>query len=344
MRYENVCIEGLGYVLPERVVSSAWIEEQLAPTYAAFRIPIGRLEQLTGIRERRWWEPGFKVSDGAARAGERALADANVDTGEIQCLVNASVCKDYLEPATAAIVHAKLGLPATAVNFDVSNACLGFLNGMVVIADMIELGHIDAGIVVAAEHVGDGQLVTVERLNNNTPDMRSLRDNLASFTLGSGAVAMVLRHRSSSATGKRLLGGSAYSNTQHHELCVAGEDWMRTNSSALLAEGMKVIAANWELFKREMGWDNDAVDVIFSHQVSEKQRQIGLETLQVGPGFTSTEDIDYPTLHTLGNIASVSAPISMALGREDGFLSEGDRICMLGVGSGINSIMLGIQW
>ena len=350
MLYQNVCIEGMGYVLPERVITSAWIEEQLAPLYQALKIPMGRIEALTGIRERRWWENGFKVSEGAAIAGERAIVDARVEKDKIQCLINASVTRDYVEPATAVIVHNKVGLSPTALTLDVSNACLGFLDGIVLVANMIELGQIEAGMVVAAEDIRDGQLRTIERLLNPpdgaTPEQRNLayRDNLATFTLGCGGVAMVLRHRSASQTGKRLLGGTVYGHTQHYGLCVAQADWMHTNSTELLHEGMKVIALNWELFKKEMNWDNRrmdssaSIDKIFTHQVSEKQRQIGLQILGL------EAKIDYPTLHTLGNIASVSAPISMAIGRENGFLDDGDRVCLLGVGSGVNSIILGIQW
>lgn len=344
MRYENVCIEGMGYVIPDHVVTSAWIEEQLSPIYEALQIPAGRIEYLTGIRERRWWDEGAMVSDGAAKAGERAIEQAAIDKAEIQCLVNASVCRDYVEPATAVIVHDKVGLGPTAINFDVSNACLGFLNGMVLIANMIELGQIEAGIVVAAEDIRDGQKKTIARLLDLLPRAspeeinQAFRDNLATFTLGSGSVAMVLRHRSKSKTRKRLLGGSVYGHTQYNQLCVAQSDWMRTDSSELLKQGMQVIALNWELFKKELGWSNHSIDKLFTHQVSEKQRQIGLRTLQLSDG------IDYPTLQYLGNIASVSAPICMAIGHEHGFLSDGDRACMLGVGSGVNSIILGIQW
>jgi 3-oxoacyl-[acyl-carrier-protein] synthase-3 len=133
-------------------------------------------------------------------------------------------------------------------------------------------------------------------------------------------------------------------HTEHNGLCVAQADWMRTNSHDLLIEGMKVIALNWVQFKQEMGWDNGSVDKLFTHQVSEKQRQIGLETLGLGKGRTSERDIDYPTLGWLGNIASVSAPISMAIADDEGFVDPGDRVCLLGVGSGVNSIILGIEW
>lgn len=338
MRYRNVCIEGMGYFIPDQVVTSDWIEQQLEPIYRALEIPVGRIEQLTKIKERRWFDEGVSFSDAATWAGEKALADAGVDRGEIGFLVNASVCRDYIEPATAVIVHDNLKLPPTAMNFDLTNACMGFLNGMVVAANMIELGQIETALVVSAEGVREGQLITIERLLANPPDMMTFRDNLATFTLGSGSVAMVLTHKSRSRTGKQLLGGATYAQTQHHRLCVAQRDWMRTDSTTLLQEGLKVIAAAWQEFQKELGWTNDMVERIFTHQVSEKQRVLGLQMLGLPEG------LDYPTLIHLGNIASVSCPLSMALAREAGFLQDRQRVAMIGVGSGINSIILGVQW
>jgi 3-oxoacyl-[acyl-carrier-protein] synthase III len=338
MRYENVCIEGMGYFVPEHVVTSDWIDEQLAPVYRALQVPAGQIEALTKIKERRWFDEGVQFSDAATWAAEKALEDAHVDRSEIGFLVNTSVCRDYIEPATAVIVHSNLGLPATAANFDLSNACLGFLNGMVVAANMIELGQIETALVVSAEGVREGQLATIERLLREPPNMMALRTNLATFTLGSGSVAMVLTHRSRSKTGKRLIGGYTYAQTQHHGLCVAQPTWMRTDSSTLLREGLQVIVAAWQGFQKETGWTNDMVDRLFTHQVSEKQRVMGLGMLGLPEG------LDYPTLIELGNIASVSCPLCMAMAREDGFLQDGHRVAMIGVGSGINSIILGVEW
>ncbi len=338
MRYDNVCIEGMGYVIPEHIVSTAWFEEQLEPIYQTLRAPKGFIERLTGIKEHRWWDEGVSVSDGSAMAGEKALESTGIARSEIQCLINASVCRDYIEPATASIVHHKLGLQPEAMSFDVVNACLGFLNGMVLIANMIELGQIETGMVVAAEAPREGQLATIDYMLNNPPNRETLRDNLASFTLGAASVAVILRHKSKSKTGKRLLGGEFYSNTDHCELCVAQRTWMRTKSTELLEEGTKVVTAVWEKYKRSMAWTNDMVDRLFTHQVSEPQRQVALRALELSP------EIDYPTLHYLGNTASVAAPISLAIGAADGFVQAGDRIILFGVGSGISSIVLGIQW
>jgi len=338
MIYKNVCIEGFGYVIPDEVITSDWVEEKLRPIYAALQIPPGRIEGLTKIKTRRWWPEGFVFSDGAAQAALKVLERTGVAKEEVQCLVNTSVCRDYIEPATSTIVHAKVGLLPTAMNFDVVNACLGFLNGMVVVANMIELGQIDTALVVACEGSREGYLATFDRLLNNPPDMQAFRDNLATFTLGSGAVAAVLRHKDKSKTGKRLLGGYFYSQTQHNQLCVAQTTWMRTDSTPLLHEGLKVIYAAWEGFKETLGWDSNTPDRVFTHQVSEKQREMGLKAIGLDRG------IDYPTLIELGNIASVSAPLSMALAYDNGFLRDGDKVALIGVGSGINSLILGIQW
>ncbi len=338
MRFSNVCIESLGYVIPEKVVPTLWFEEQLSPVYKSLGIPKGFIERLTGIHEHHWWDEEVKVSDGSAMAGEKAIAAAGVDRSEIQCLINTSVCRDYIEPATASIVHHKLGLSPTAMSFDIVNACLGFLNGMVVVANMIELGQIDTGLVVAAEAPREGQLWTINKMLNTPPDRATLRDNMASFTLGGASVAMVLRHRSKSKFGKRLIGGAAYGNTDACELCVAQRQWMRTKSSQLLAEGTEVVSHAWKHFKDTLHWTNDMVDKLFSHQVSEPQRQVALRAL----GLPTTRD--YPTLRYLGNTASVAAPISMAIGLENGFVDDGDRVALFGVGSGVNSIVLGLQW
>jgi 3-oxoacyl-[acyl-carrier-protein] synthase-3 len=209
---------------------------------------------------------------------------------------------------------------------------------MVVVANMIELGQIDTGMVVSCEGSRDGYLSTFERLLSEPPNMRAFRANLATFTLGSGSVAMILRHKVKSKTGKQLLGGYFYSQTQHNDLCVAQTTWMRTNSTPLLHEGLKVIYSAWDGFSKELGWNSETVDKVFTHQVSEKQRELGLKAIGLNRG------IDYPTLIELGNIASVSAPLSMALAYDKDFLQDGDKVCLIGVGSGINSLVLGIEW
>ena len=92
MRYRNVCLESFGYVLPERVVTSAEIESRLRPLYERLRLPEGRLELMTGIRQRRFWPPGTLPSEKSVVSAQRALAAAGLDRREIGALIHASVC------------------------------------------------------------------------------------------------------------------------------------------------------------------------------------------------------------------------------------------------------------
>jgi len=340
MHYENVCIEGMGFVIPDLVVTTEWIEDQLKSVYDKLGIPKKLFERLTGIQERRWWIDGIEPSDGAAEAGRRAIKNAGIHRDDVQCLVYAGVCHDYIEPANAVFVHDKIGLSPEALNFDVVNACLGFLNGMLMVANMIELGQIDTGLVVAAESPKEGQLATIDQMVNNGVGKDDIRDNLASFTLGAASVGMVLTHKGKSKTGKRLLGGANYSGTHNNKLCVAQRTWMHTNSQELLSEGTKVVIQAWDRFQKVMpGWNEKTVDRIFTHQVSEPQRQKALKVLNM-----PLNGFDYPNLRTMGNTGSVAAPLCFAQGIADGILKDGDKVCLMGVGSGINSIILGIQW
>jgi 3-oxoacyl-[acyl-carrier-protein] synthase-3 len=151
MRYRHVCIESLGYAIPDEIITSDEIEQRLEPLYRRLKLPEGRLELMSGIRERRLWPRGMRPSEKSIESGQKAIAAAGIDPTEIGCLIHGSVCRDQLEPATACRVHDALGLNEECLVYDVSNACLGLLNGILQIANMIELGQIRAGLVVGTE-------------------------------------------------------------------------------------------------------------------------------------------------------------------------------------------------
>jgi enoyl-[acyl-carrier protein] reductase I len=101
------------------------IEERLRPLYERLKLPFGRLELMTGIRERRMWPDGTQPSDASAAAGRAVLGSTGLRREDIGLFIHAAVSRDMLEPASASFAHRKIGLPASAQIFDVSNACLG---------------------------------------------------------------------------------------------------------------------------------------------------------------------------------------------------------------------------
>lgn len=349
IRYRTVRLHGFGYELPPRVLTSAMIEEELAPVYRRLKLPPGRLELMSGIRERRLWPAGTRPSEAAALAGKKALAAAGVSPEEIECLFFTSVSRDMMEPATASFVHRSLGLRKNCLVYDISNACLGFLNGMIALANMIELGQVKCGLIVAGETGEDLVESTIAGLlADPTLTRKSIKPSFASLTIGSGAVALVMGRASDKKPGQRLRGGTFLANTEHNDLCQGGltqdshretaSTLMATDSEALLVRGIETAAACWDFFLRDLEWSPGEIDTFFCHQVGRAHARELFTTLDLD------EQKNFQTLEFLGNVGSVSVPITMALGLENGALKPGQKAGLLGIGSGINCLMLGVEW
>jgi acyl-CoA:acyl-CoA alkyltransferase len=346
MRFTRVCIDAFGYELPLNVVSSEDLEERLSPLYRALRFPKGQLEALTGIRERRFWDQGFKMAEGAVRAGRKALAGSGVGPQEIGMLIYGGVCRDNIEPATACAVSHGLNLPPHAQVFDVSNACLGVLNGMVQIANAIELGQIRAGLVVACETSREIIDTTVDQLNASC-DMNFFKKTIATLTGGSGAAAVLLTEASLSRSGHRLVGGTVRHAHQHHRLCLweaqtdptsDGRHLIETDAMGILSNGVRLGSETFKAFKRELAWPADQPDRIICHQVGQTHQNNILAAIGV------PAEKDFTTYRYLGNIGSVSLPITAAIADGRGAIRKGERVGFLGIGSGLNCLMLGIEW
>jgi 3-oxoacyl-[acyl-carrier-protein] synthase III len=348
MRFAKTCVESLGYALPEEVVSSEQIEERLRPLYERLRLPEGRLELMTGIRQRRVWPAGSWPGDKSIVSGRLAIEAAGIDPGQLGALVHGSVCRDHLEPATACRVHHALGLPAACVIHDLSNACLGLLSGVLQVANMIELGQIGAGLVVGTEDSRSLLETTIESLNAGTRLSRhQIKLAVASLTIGSGSCAIVLANEALSRTGNRLVAATARANTVHHELCQSGRDeavsggmqpLMQTDSEALMRAGIATGVETFDSFLAEAGWRRDEIDRIFCHQVGAAHRRLMVESMGLD------QCLDYATLSWLGNTGSVALPLTLAIGCQAGFVRRNDQLALLGIGSGINCLMLAVQW
>jgi 3-oxoacyl-[acyl-carrier-protein] synthase-3 len=367
MQYQNVCLEAIACTLPEEIVTSEEIEARLDPLYRRLRLPEGRLELMTGIVERRFWPPGMLPSEKSVETAEKAIRIAGIEKRHVGALVHGSVCRDFLEPATACGVHHRLGLPSSCAVYDVSNACLGLLNGVVQVANMIELGQIRAGVVVGTESSRGLVETTIRQLNADTSLSRNdIKLAVASLTIGSGSAAIVLCDRELSRTDNRLLGGAMRSVSEHCALCQGGGSesdlpspgadrrlvgrgaggeggaasppLMRTDSEALMREGVAAAKDAFADFLQEMQWDPSDIHKTFCHQVGRAHHKLLFAALGLDLR------IDFSTLVFLGNTGSVALPMTAAMGIEKGHLHKNDRVALLGIGSGINVIMLGVDW
>ena len=168
------------------------------------------------------------------------------------------------------------------------------------------------------------------------------------MTLGSGAVAVVMTHTSVTESGHRLVGGAVRTASQHNGLCRIPTDtcWydstdcpnMHADFEGILTNGLALAADTWKAFQRELRWENDDVSKVFCHQVSSIHQEMVFRAL----GLDKSKG--FATVNYLGNVGACSLPISVAIGIEQGHLNGGDKATMLGIGSGLSCIMLGLEW
>lgn len=338
MRFKNVSIASVAHVDAPHVITSQWICEQVLPALNKIGASKDLLESLTGIKARRFWDRNMPTSRIAALAGEKAIQQAGLDRSKIGILINTSVCRDYLEPSTACFVHHLLGLGPDCLNFDLSNACLAFINGIEMAGNLIDSEQIDYGIVVD----GENSRRTVERaiqLIQENPGEHSLRDYIASLTLGSGGGAVIVGRSDLVPEGHKVVGSVTMAATEHNLLCLGHLDWeMKTDPSGLLTAGVKLARDTWGKACREMGWHTDYFNQCIIHQVSRTHtnmfaKQLGLDM-----------DRFYLTYPEFGNIGPAAVPITLSKALEAGRLKKGDRVSLLGIGSGINCTMMEVEW
>ena len=317
------------------VVTSDWIDKQLMPTYDRCGLRPGLLAELAGIKARRWWPEGVTFDEAAAMAGRKAIDASGVDPAEIGLLISTSVCKHHLEPSVACAVHNALGLSTACNNFDLANACLGFVNAMHLASTAIDAGFVKYALIVDGEGSRQTQLATIKRLQSETASAIDVFDEFASLTLGSGAAAMVVGNMEQHPDAHRIVGGVVRAATQHNKLCVGDLEQMTTDTRALLDAGLELGKACWDDAKAEYDW-SEGMDRYIIHQVSSVHTRLLCERLEIDP---TKVPLTYPQF---GNVGPAAIPITLA--GEAPSIAAGERILCMGVGSGLNMSFTELAW
>ena len=333
-RFDDVAIVSIEACEAPIVVTSDEVDQRLAPFYERTDGKPGLLEGLAGIRERRMWPEGVSFTDAAAMAGEKAIVASGIDRSKIGLMVDTSVCRARLEPSSAVTVHHQLGLPSTCVNFDVVNACLGFVNAMQLAGAMIDAGQIDYALIVDGEGTREIYDNTINFLNEEGEGLSDIIANFASLTLGSGSAGMVLGKHSANPGSHRVLRGFFRAATQHHELCVGSLEKMTTDTRALLDAGTELAKLAWDDAGSGDEWGGR--DRYIFHQVSEVHTNAMLGVLGVDP------DKVPKTFPHYGNIGPAAIPITLASVTDT--LQPGDSVLCMGIGSGLNAGVIELQW
>lgn len=315
-------ITGVGMHVPARVVTNAELEALMDTTDAW-------IVERTGIRERRFVEPGTGATDLALEAVRAALADAGRVPGDVDFIVFASTTRDYSFPGCGPLLQDRLGI-GTIGALDVHNACSGFLYGLSVADAFVRLGRYRCVLVVGAEVQSTGlNLTTAGR------DMAVLFGDGAGAVVvepgaeGTGGILAWALH-SEGAHAKELwaeLPSSMVAGRVTPELLAAGRMWPRMNGRQVF----KHAAVRFPEVIREVleraGHTLDQVALVIPHQANQR---IG-DTVAERLGLSGRV---FQNIERYGNTTAASIPIALREARDQGLVRPGDLVVLAAFGSG----------
>jgi 3-oxoacyl-(acyl-carrier-protein) synthase III len=321
----RVGITGIGASLPDRVLSTADLQQQVEQA-SGLCLPPGLFSLVTGIERRRVAGPGEYASTLAVRAARRALAEANLEPRDIDLLLFASATRDMAEPATAHIVQAELGCRAHAL--DLSNACNSFLNGIDAARAFILAGRARRALVVTGE-------TPTRSMRERVSSLAEARAAFAGYTFGDAGAAVVLEavpsggvldidtetHSEHWSVGGIPGGGSRHPRGDEHT-------YFQGDGHALRGVFERIGPGILDRIRRRTGLDWSDFARVLVHQVTLPYLERFIEVTGV------PKDKLEITVTELGNMAS--ATLGVQLARVAPSLRPGERVLFVGLGGGVS--------
>ncbi len=334
--HQNASLLSVAEVEAPAALTSKELDHRLSDALKRLRLPTGLLQRVAGVKARRNWDTPDGAITGAVEAGRRAIDAAGISREDVSVMINTSVTREHLEPSVAVGIHHRLGLPSSAMNFDITNACLGFVNAMTLASSLIDAGQAKYVLIVNGEDARKVQEATVDRINSleQAVSRDDFMSEFASLTLGCGAAAAVIGPSDQHPEGHRIIGGVTRAASQHHGLCVGDHRGMFTDSRGLLDGGLELVMDAWEDAKEHFDWQQ--MDSYVTHQVSHLHTSSIVKAAKLDK---KRVPVTYPEL---GNVGPASLPITLS--REASSLQRGARVLCMGVGSGLNTAMVEIEW
>lgn len=335
---EPTYLSAPGVVLPPISLTNAdqiaRVKAQFRGTEREWRAIERRLEFVfrrcnSGIRHREP-EPAGKVGDYAAAAARRCLAQLELDAHELDMVINGSVARDYLEPATAMEVSARLGLERVHA-FDVTTACAGLLQGIHTAAAFLHLDRSLTHVLICAADLA------ADHISYDIQDKHGVAVRSAGLTLGDGAAAFVLS-RVPLRSGGRVLGILSESLPQHHELCSAPVSGSFTSRSAELFKLNRHVPDHLRELLRRCGKAPEQVDRWICHQPSDSV------VLQIADALAVAHE-RVPLCHALfGNTVNSTVPLTLDHVQRRDPIAPGELVVCSSAAAGFMMVSLLLEW
>jgi|GEM_PF-289008 len=327
----NSWLSGAGAYLPQTVVSSEELMREAKSDAVGVRFDF--LERCTGIKERRVAPPKETYATLAYKASQKAIADANIESTDIDGVIYCGIDTEYPEPSTAHEIQAMLGAHNAAC-LDISNACLGLLNGLSIADLYIGSGAAENILICTGEKPSVVTYDVIKQLAANR-SKENLRRLLGAFTVGDAGGAFVI---TKSGGGPKLGLMRFKTNSALSNLCYAKrqdgyiefEMNMETISRAMINEHDQMMPGTYA----SLGWHPENIGALYCHQVGARPHRKMAQMANV-PITKAPITYDY-----YGNLTSATFAVNYDANRP----KRHEKILFLGAGSGCSICQIGLDY
>lgn len=339
-------IAGTGSFLPERIVTNAELVASGLATSDEWIV------SHTGIRERRWVEPGTTTADLATRAARAALEIAGMHVDEVDLLVLATSTPDWQQPATATAVHHALAMRADAGAIDLNAVCAGFVYALHAGTSMLAGGEAwTTALVVGAEcysrltdpgdrgtrvFFGDGAGAVVLRKELEVADLAVMAAAEAGVDIGA------LDELDGGAHDEETAGIRSVAYAVDHSgkdaLLTPHGSFFRMDGPAVREYAVPALVDAVRSACRDAGVTPDDLALVVPHQSNRRILEAAIDALDLPEAKLAV------TVDRYGNTAGASIPITLDEVARAGHLSDGDLVCLVGYGSGLQSAACVVRW
>lgn len=330
-------ILGVGYYVPPRVVTN----NDLATKYG-IDTSDEWIQQRTGIKERRFVDPGTTNADLGVEAAKRALDTAGIKKEDIDFVMYATLSPDHDFPGTACFFQAKFGIPGVPA-MDVRNQCSGFLYCLATADALVRSGQYKNVLIIGGEVHSHGLDLTTRG-----------RDVAVLFGDGAGA-AVVGRARTGDESqvlsvhlhadgtyAKELWleapGCSFYPARITHQMIDDARVFPVMNGRAVFVHAVKRMP---EVLLEALKHNNlqlSDIDLLVPHQANMRINEA------VAKGLGLSDQKVFNTIDRFGNTTAATIPIGLTEAISQGKLKKGMLVGLVAFGSGFTWGSALIRW
>jgi 3-oxoacyl-[acyl-carrier-protein] synthase III len=327
----HAAITGTGSHVPARVVTNAELSAALGEDVDPF------VSGTLGIRERRWCAPDESAADLAEAAARRALEDAGIGPAEVDLLIVSTDTPEYVSPATASVLHGRLGLPTRTGTFDVNSACAGFVTALDVAWKYLRADERFRRVLVVAVYAMSKFLDPADR------------KTVTIFADGAGAVVL------EAGAGDGILASELFADgSLSSGMGVFAGGTAEPVTEAVLRDGVRNRLRFVHKYPREVneeGWPRIVRSVLgrAGHTPADVDlwlwTQVNRATIQVVmDGLGEPMEKAHTVMDRWGYTGSACLPMALDDAARAGRLHAGDLVVLTGSGAGLSMGCVALRW